>query len=195
MCLPVAAFAALGVSAQTAATLSAVGSVASLAGAGFGAFGAIQQGRATAAAAQYNAGLATANAAISKQNAAWTSQEGRAAAEAQSLKTRAEVGGIKANQAAGGIALDSGSAFDVRSSAAETGELNALNIRSNAARQAYGYQTESTNYEAQSGLDKSEAGNDLAAGAISGSSTLLGGVGNAASNYANFQLSSGKSMI
>ncbi len=58
------------------------------------------------------------------------------------MKTRGQVGAIEASQAASNITVGSGSAVDVRSSAAEMGELDALTIRSNAEKQAYGYQTQ-----------------------------------------------------
>lgn len=176
----------MGLSAATIPTLSEVGTVASIAGAGIGALGAIQQGKAASASANYNAAVAANNAVLAKQNASFASQEGAAQAEAQSMKTRAEVGAIKANQGAAGVDVNSGSSLDVRSSAAETGELNALTIRSNAARQAYGYQTEATSATAQSQLDTAQAGFDTTAADIGASSTFLGGVGNATSNYAGF---------
>jgi hypothetical protein len=186
--IPLAASAATATAtaATASGTLATIGSIASLASAGVGALGAIQQSRAQAAASKYNAGVATNNAAVAKQNAAWASQEGRAAAEAQSMKTRAEIGGIKANQGASGVDVNSGSALDVRSSAAETGELNTLSIRSNAARQAYGYQTEEANYQGQAALDRSQASSAKTAGIIGAGTTLLGGIGDASMRYSDY---------
>lgn len=185
---PIAAY--LGASATTAATIasvgSAVGTFASVAGAGIGALGSIKQGKASAAAANYNSQVSANNAAIAQQNSQWAIQEGNAAVEAEKLKTRDTVGALTANQAAGGIDINSGSALDVRSSAAETGELNALNIRTNAIHKAYGYQTDATGFQAQSGLDSAQAGFDTTAGDINAGSTLLGGIGSASNNYANY---------
>lgn len=183
---PIAAFAA-----ANAGTLSTIGTIASVAGAGISALGAIQQGKASAASANYNAEVQANNAALAKQNSSFASQEGTANAETQQLKTRAELGSIQANQGASGVNVGSGSSLDVRSSAAETGELNALSIRSNAARQAYGYQTEAVGATAQSQLDKAQAGFDTTAGEINAGSTLLGGLGNASTNYTNFLNKSG----
>lgn len=181
---------AAGASASTAATIasvgSAVGTIASIAGAGVGALGAIKQGQAEKSSAEYNAQIAANNAKLATQNAGFAAKEGEAQAEASSLKTRAQVGGIVANQGAAGVDVNTGSAVDVRSSAAQLGELSALDIRSNAARQAYGYQTESTGSTAQSQLDKMQGANAGPAGSINAGATLLGGLGSASTNYTGF---------
>lgn len=175
------------VAATVAANAGTIGTIASLAGAGISALGSIQQGKAAAASANYNAQMAANNAAIQRQNSSFAAQEGTANTEAASMKARAEYGAIKANQGASGVDVGSGSSVDVRSSARELGQLNALTVRSNAARQAYGYQTAAMNDEAQSGLDKSQAANASTAGYIGAGSTLLGGIGSTASNYATFK--------
>lgn len=59
------------------------------------------------------------------------------------------MGAIKAAEAAGNVDVNSGSAVDVQSSAAALGELNAITIRGNAAKEAYGYETQSTSFENQ----------------------------------------------
>jgi hypothetical protein len=137
------------------------------------ALGSIAQGRAASASAKYNARVAGNNAEIALQNAQLASAEGAANVEKESLKTRAQVGSIKAAQAANGIDVNKGSAAEVQQSAAELGKLDALTIRSNAARHAYGYQTEATSDRAQAALDRSQAKYDTAAGYVKGGSTLL----------------------
>lgn len=154
----------------------------------FGAIGAVRQGDAAAGAANYNAQEAANNAKIATQNADWAGAEGEAKVEQQQLKTRSEAGALKANEAAGGIDVNSGSPVDVRSSAAELGELNAITIRSDAARQAYGFQTESASDTGQSELDKSQASNDKTAGYINAASTLLAGAAKA-DEYGNLMSS------
>lgn len=171
--------------------LSAIGSSANLLGGITGALGALQQGQASANSAKYNAEIQKQNAAISRENAAVAGQAGAEQAFQIGSKTRATVGGIKANQAASGIDVNSGSAVDVRSSAAELGELDALTVRSNAAREAYGYQQQASSHDQQSSLDTFEAKNDATAGAINASSTFLGSLGSAADNFTKFQLAGG----
>ncbi len=149
------------------------------------ALGSIAQGNQQAASDKYNAQVAENNAQIARQNATFSGQEGAANAAREQLKTRAQVGGIKAAQAANGIDINSGSAVDVRSSAAELGELNAITIRSNAARQAYGYQTQASSDMAQAQLDRQSAKYASESGYIKGATTLIGQSATAA-NAGNF---------
>lgn len=174
--------------AVTAGTSSFAGlsTAATLASGAISAVGSIEKGQASSAAAKYNAGIAQNNATIAQQNATFAGQEGQQNAAIAEGKTRAQVGAITAAQAANGVEVNSGSALDVRSSAAELGELNAINIRANAARQAYGFQTEATSDQAQAQLNKSQAQSDSTAGYISAGSTLLSAAGNKNNNYSDF---------
>ena len=181
--------------AGAASSAFSIGNALTLAGTGIGALGAIQQGQASSEAAKYNASIAAANAQIASQNATFAGEAGTAQVEQASLQNRSRVGAIEANQAASGLDVNKGSAVDVRSSAQQLGELNAITVRSNAARQAYGYQTQATNYTAQSQLDKTQAENDLTSSYINAGGTVLGGLGTAASRYAQFSLGSNGSNI
>lgn len=181
---------AAGASAGVAGTL---GTIASIAGTAFSVLGSLQssagakqQAQAAAQSARYNAAVAANNATIAKQNSAWAGENAEKQSAAALAKTRAEVGAIKANQAASGIAVDSGSALDVRSSAKELGQLSAIDIRTKAARQAYGYDTEAAGYQAQSNLGEAQAKNELAAGKIASNSALVGGLSTAASGFSDY---------
>jgi hypothetical protein len=170
-----------GTSAIAVASLAA-----SAIGAGVGAMGAISSANAASASASYNAQVAAQNQQIATQNATLAGQAGEAQAAQQQQKTRAEVGAIKTSQAASNVDVNSGSALDVQSSAASLGELNAITIRTNAAREAYGYETQSTSFENQAQLDAAQSASDMTAGEIGAPTTILGGLGSAGSNYANF---------
>ena len=163
----------LGAAATAAPLTSALG----IGGLTTSALGSIAQGQQQAASAKYNASVAANNAQIATQNANLIGAEGNANAGVEGQKTRANVGAIKASQAANGIDINSGSAVDVRSSAAELGELNAINIRSQAARAAYGQQTQAASDTAQAALDKQQAGYAAEAGVTQGATTLLSGYG------------------
>lgn len=187
-----AAGAGIGAAAASSpAWLSAAGIGAGLIGGGVSAYGAYQQGQAQAGAARYNADLEKQNATVSRENAAIAGQAGSEQGYQVGAKTRATVGNIKANQAASGVDVNSGSALDVRSSAAELGELDALTVRSNATREAYGYAQQARSHDAQSNLDLFEADNAETAGAIGAASTFLGSAGSAATNFAKYQLAGG----
>ncbi len=139
------------------------------------AYGQMQAANASANASEYNAEVSENNAEIAKQQAEWAAQEGVQNAAMSQLKTRADVAGIKTNQAASGIDINSGSAVDVQESARELGMLDALTIRSNAARKAYGFQVEETSDRAQANLDRYMAKNTKTAGKIGAGTTLLAG--------------------
>lgn len=153
-----------------------------------GVFGDLMSGQSSASAAKYNAAVAQMNKKAALNNVAIVGQAGSEQAAIQSEKTRAEVGGIKTNQAAGGIDVNSDSAVDTRVSAQELGKLDALTIRSNAAKEAYGYQTQAANFEAQSEMDKAEASSDLEASWIKGAGTLIGGGEQAGSDWEKLQM-------
>ncbi len=172
-------------------SLATAGTALSAVSAGVGALGQLQSARAASNSANYNAQVAANNAKLQTQNAALAGAEGEANAGNAAMRTRAEVGSIKTAQAASGVDVNSGSAVDVRSSASELGELNALTIRSNAAKQAYGFQTAATSDTAQSQLDKAQASYASEAGDIGAANTFLGGESNAALNYAKFRSSNG----
>lgn len=143
------------------------------------ALGSIQQGNAAASSAKYNAQIQENNAKIAQQNSIFASEQGAANAGIEQQKTRAQVGAIKAAQAANGVDVNSGSAIDVRSSAESLGMLNAITIRSNASRHAYGYQTEAASDKAQAALDKQQAKYAKTAGYVGAGTSILGGAAKA----------------
>lgn len=150
-----------------------ISSIAGLAGSALSAVGSVRQGQQQANAANFNAAVAANNAQLATQNATTAGQVGAEETAITQQKTRAEVGAIKAAQAANGIDINSGSAVDVRSSASELGELNAITIRGNAARTAYGYQTQARSDEANANLLRQEANYDTEAGDTKAATTLL----------------------
>lgn len=151
-----------------------------------GAVGKIQAGEDAAAADRYNSEVAANNALIDKQRATLAGQEGEVNAATEEQKTKAKIGGILANQGASGVDVNSGSASDVRASEAMVGAQDAINIRANAARTAYGYQTQASNDEAQSELDRAKAGSDQRAGLIGGATTVLSDVANPQGPFASY---------
>ena len=168
------------ISATTMAYIAIGTAVASAAG---GAYSSISSSEAASSAAKYNAAVANNNQTIANSNATLAIQSGEAQAGQELQKTRANVGAIKAAQAANGVDVDSGSADAVQRSAAELGEESAINIRANAVRQAYGYQTQSMNFNAQSQLDTAQAQQDQTSGMIGAGSSVINGIANADGAY------------
>ena len=178
--------AAPGVTELTASSLAGLGADAGYLGTGVMALGQLQSSQAQSESAKYNSEVAANNAAISQQNAQYAGAEGEEQAGAKEEQTRAQVGAITSAQAANGVDVNSGSNLDVKSSASELGELDAINIRANAARQAYGYQTQAANDVAQSNLDKYEAEQASEAGGIGAAATLLTGGENTGLGYQKY---------
>lgn len=161
--------------------------VAGLAGSAISAAGQVEAGQAGAASASYRSQVALNNAEIAKRNAVQDIQSGEIAAVNQGLKTRTAVGNEKAQQGASGIDVNTGSAVGVRAGTAEMGMLDALTIRSNAAKQAYGQKVAETSDIAQSQLDTMEGEQAQTAGEIGAAGTLLSGASTVGGNYMRFQ--------
>lgn len=107
-------------------------------------------------------------AQIANYNADIAAAEGEARSDRQMLKTAAAVSAIKVAQAANGIDITKGSAPMVQKSARRLGKYDALTIRSDAAREAYGYRSKS-----KALLDERE--NINASRWLKATSSLLGG--------------------
>lgn len=175
----------------TATVLTAASLAATVAGGVVSYEGAQEAAKAQKNASLYQAQVAQNNASVANQNAQIATQAGAAQAEQQELKTRAAVGAIKASQGASGIDVNSGSALDTQKSQDVLGQLDALSIRSNAARQAYGYQNQAASYEGEAALDRSGASAATEAGNIAGTSSLLSAASSAGNTYNQYQLLSG----
>ena len=140
-----------------------------------GGVGDLVEGFAGGRAADFQAQIARNNAQISRYNAQQATEAGNAQAINSMLRTRAQVGQTKAAQAASGIDVNTGSAADVQASERMLGMLDALTIRSNAARAAYGYRAEAGVKEAQAKLYGQRGKMSRIAGLMAGSGTILEG--------------------
>lgn len=171
----------------TTSDLADTGQAATGIGGVIGALGSIRSGYAESDAAKYQAQIAQNNAAIAGRNAQWASSEGDIEAQNQSLKTRAQVGATIAGAAANGLDVNSGSAKQVVQSEQMLGRLDAMTIRSNAARQAYGYLQQGQNFEGEAALKEAEAKNDVSAGFMGAGSSLLSSASQLGRQYAAWQ--------
>jgi hypothetical protein len=168
-------------------TLPVAAIAISAVGAGVSIMGQMSQAKAASNAAKYNAAVATQNAEVQTRNAQMVMQAGQAQVAQQGMKNAAKMGGIIANQAASGLDVNTGSPLDVRSSAAELGQLDALTVRSNAVKEAYGHEVAAVNSTAQAGLDTMQSKAASQAGTIGAVGTFLGAAGSAASSWAKWQ--------
>jgi hypothetical protein len=124
--------------------------------------------------ANYNAQVARNNQTIANQNASLSLQQGQQQEENQRLKTGEQIGSIVAGQAASGVNPNTGSALNVRASAAEVGELDAETIRYNAGLKARDLLYQGSMYGAQAQLDSSQGEWGVANSLLSGASSVAG---------------------
>lgn len=174
----------MGFDPVSMAVIGTIGAVTSAAG----TYGSYQ---AQSANASYQAQVAANNAQIAKHNEALEMQAGSQQTTNREMKARSDVARTKTGQAAGGIDVNSGSAVDVRAGEAETGMLDALTIRTNAARRAYGYAVQSTSDTAESGLLASESKQASEAAPFAAGGSLLTNISSVGSKYAAFENASG----
>lgn len=157
-----AAVAAPAAAAGGFSWLSAAGLAASVLGTAGSAFGQMQQSR-------YQAQVAKNNAQLAEYQAQDAERRGKIAEEQQRKKTGLILGTQRAALGGQGTALDEGSPLDIQGDTAAAGEMDALTIRSNAAREAWGYRAQASNYAAQA-RQAGGIGSYIGAGA-----SLLGG--------------------
>lgn len=151
-------------------------------------------GAASQASAQRNALGAQAeidanNAQIAEWQAQQAEQNGVTAEQNSRLRTAQVFGAQRAQLAANGVDLGQGSALDVLSSTKYLGERDALTIRDNALRTAWGYKTQATNYLNEADLARSGASG--ISPFMAGFSTLLGGAGQVASSWYQYKKAGG----
>ena len=107
-----------------------------------GAYSSYQQGKAQ----RY---ISESNARVAEMKARDALKRGHEAEGLSRQRTKKLIGSQRASLAAQGIRLDAGSALDVQMEAGDFGELDALTIKNNALREAFGFKTEARNASMQ----------------------------------------------
>lgn len=125
----------------------------------------------------YEAQLYNQNAGLADMQAADAIARGREAELKVRGDSRQLVGAQRAALAAQGIAIDSGSAADVIENDAMMGELDALTVRNNARRAAWGFNVQGEQYRAQGELARAVGRNTAKALRRGSVNTLLSGAG------------------
>lgn len=134
-----------------------------IAGAGVSAVQRIRAGNAAAEAgeaqreaAESQAELAEYNAAIADLQAADAIERGAQDESRFRAGVRGIVGAQRAATAGSNVDVGFGSALDVQADAAFLGELDALTIRTNAAREAWGFEVEATDLRKRAEIARKE---------------------------------------
>lgn len=136
-----------------------------------------QQRQANAVRAQgaFEEAAANRNANMADRQATDAIARGDIASNIRGRHVREAVGADRAAAGASGLDLSSGSAADVQTNEATLGALDIATIRNNAAREAWGYTSQATEYRYRGKVAR--AGNDAAALGIEGdeANTLITG--------------------
>lgn len=163
--------------------LGAISIGSSILGGAAQAAGAQESAAATANMYQYKAGVALINKQINEQNARWALDAGDIQAEESGLRSRSEISQTKANQAASGLDVNSGSAVMVRDSQQKVAAFDQNVIRWDAAKTAYGYETKAMTDEAESNLDIMAGKQVRIAGTLGVASSFINTAGTVASKW------------
>ena len=121
-------------------------------------------GEAQQRAAEKQADLTDYNAAVATLQATDAVERGKIEADKFRSRTRVLIGEQRVGFAAGNIDVGYGSAVDVQADAAFLGELDALTLRTNAAREAWGYRVQREDLETQAQIQREEGAAMLEAG-------------------------------
>lgn len=140
-----------------------------------GGYSQIQAGNAQAAAGQYNAQVAEMNATLADRAAKDALERGAREEQQQRMATAQLQGRQRAAMAANGVDLTFGSPLDTLVDTATMGELDALTIRRNAAREAYDMNVQGVNARADATLSRMNARSAQTGGYLSAAGTVLGG--------------------
>lgn len=143
--------------------------------------GQMNQQAAAGAQQGYLAQMSRQRQQLAAQQAADATQRGEVAVQKQRDLTAQRIGTQQATLAAQGTDL-AGSPTDILGDTARAGEQDALTVRSNAAREAYGYQVQGAGFGADAALRDTFRPSYLGAG-----SSLLMGASGIAAKWANFQ--------
>lgn len=160
------------------------------AGMGISAIGAITNAFSEAAADKaqgaYESTIANTNAEIAGVQARQTLETGDIEASRKELQTQGQVGAERAAQGASGVDVASGSSALVRGSTALAGGIDELTIRNNAARQAWGYQTQAIQSTFQGQFDQLTATSKSTQALLTGGLQAVSGPLSIESNYLRF---------
>ncbi|HGY4928481.1 TPA: hypothetical protein ACNVCI_001215 [Citrobacter braakii] len=109
--------------------------------------------------AKYQSAVADQNADIAQQQAQDSINRGNAQAEEIRRRNRQAAGTQAAAMGATGADLSTGNALDIFGDTAQFGELDALTTINNAQREAYGFQVQGMNAQAESRSARSNGRN------------------------------------
>lgn len=128
-------------------------------------------------ASESQAQLADFNASVADLQAKDAIERGAEAESKFRTTIRGAIGAQRAGIAAGNVDVGFGSAVDVQGDAAFLGELDAMTIRTNAAREAWGYNVQATDLRKRADIARKEGVYLEAAGQQNKQAAYIGAAG------------------
>lgn len=151
------------------------------------AYGQIQQGKAAKSQADYEAAIQRNNAIRADFLAEDAIERGKINEQQQRLRGRLLIGQMRAVLASSGQVIDEGSAGQLIEDQAGISELDALNVRNIAKREAQGFRIQSTNFESSANLTRLSGESARRASRTAAAGTLLSSGGKVASKWYQFE--------
>lgn len=167
------------------ATLANISTAMQVVGTVTSASAAYTKSKQERAAYDYQAQVAENNSVLAEWQARDAIRRGQEAEGAHRIKVAQLKGSQRASLAGRGIDLTEGSALDILSDTDFMGERDALTIRNNASREAFGHRVESGNYRSNADVLRSRAAMEkpgMAAG-----TSLLTGAGQVANTWYTYK--------
>jgi len=152
------------------------------AGVGMSMMGAMNQGEAQKQALGYESTVASNNAIVASYQADVAKEVGAQQTQASEFKTSALYGEQRAQLAANGVDLGTGSATDVLASTKYMGMRDVMTIQDNTNRQVWADQVAASGFKGEAAADAA-AGRQINPG-LMGATTLLTGAGSTLNTYA-----------
>lgn len=146
-------------------------------------FGALASGFSNKSMYDYQSGVAQLKSQIDQWNAESARQTGEVSSLSAGLQQGQQFGKIIAAQSASGLDIRSGSNKQVQDSTRQINQLDTDIIRSNAAKTAYGYETESVADQAQANVYSMAGNNSLAAGFMGLGTSIMGGISSVSNEW------------
>lgn len=165
--------------------LMVVSTAGSILSSGTQAYGAAREAKADEEALRFNAEAYRENQAFAEREAKDAIKRGSVNERRARLATYQLIGTQRARTAANNIRVDSGSAVNIQADAALLGELDALTIRENAAREARGIQQDARNYGTQAALTQRAA--DDVSPFLAAAPTILTGATSVADQWLRYR--------
>ncbi len=135
------------------------------------AAGAYNSSEAALAEGQYQKQMSDINSKLANMQADAAEKRGEKEARMKEQQTKQAVARQRAMAAGQGVAVDVGSVADLQADTQTIGAADAMTIKNNAYREAFGYKSEAVNYEAQGDFAELSARNR------SRNSLVTGGLG------------------